>query len=284
MTRALSILCLILLLVSSASGQLIQRIIFDETCVDSMEDFSIYSSSIINYDYYDVSFLVSPSSRVKDSIIVNTGSKDSVFKIAFIYSAPYSNLLFVSTNKLTAKIKQEADTFYVQLYDPNNNILLTGQSSTFFPFNWMGMLTTYYSNGRKKEQYFFCDSSIVDRKMWAQKGLLLDSVFLLKKLDSIPRLKGTDKLYSSEFMKYLQSEINYPAEARRLGLMGTVFVKYIISKEGEVVFAEVLRGVHPLLDNECIKVIINFPTLCPGVYKGRKVNTMVIYPFRFWAD
>ena len=45
-----------------------------------------------------------------------------------------------------------------------------------------------------------------------------------------------------ELMKYLRANIKYPMEARDAEVMGKVFVRFVVSKEGRVVDASVLKG------------------------------------------
>ena len=45
-----------------------------------------------------------------------------------------------------------------------------------------------------------------------------------------------------ELMKYLRTNIKYPKEARDVEVMGKVFVRFLVNKEGAVVDASVLKG------------------------------------------
>lgn len=75
-----------------------------------------------------------------------------------------------------------------------------------------------------------------------------------------------------ELNKHIQSSIRYPVLAQENGIMGRVFVKFIVGKNGKVKNIEILRGVDPYLDREAIRVIKNLPAFSPGKQRGVPVQ------------
>ena len=104
-----------------------------------------------------------------------------------------------------------------------------------------------------------------------------------------------EKIYSaSEVMKlpefpggeyallnYIATHIKYPKKAQKKGIEGTVYIKFEITKTGEIGKIEVIRGVHPLLDNEAVRVIKSLPKFKPGIKDGRPVNVWFSIPIQF---
>ena len=72
--------------------------------------------------------------------------------------------------------------------------------------------------------------------------------------------------------QYIAENLNYPAEARENKIFGTVYLRFVVKKTGEVSKIELQRGVHELLDNEAIRVIKELPDFVPGEQSGKKVN------------
>ncbi len=80
---------------------------------------------------------------------------------------------------------------------------------------------------------------------------------------------------------YLVGEITYPPQAKTDGIEGKVFVKFVISKTGEVKNAEVVEPVNELLDAEAVRVIAEMPDWTPGEVDGKPVNVEFVIPINF---
>ena len=63
---------------------------------------------------------------------------------------------------------------------------------------------------------------------------------------------------------YLGENIKYPQEAKNKGISGTVFITYVVEKDGSVSNVKVLRGVKEDLDKEAIRVVRMMPQWKPG--------------------
>lgn len=85
------------------------------------------------------------------------------------------------------------------------------------------------------------------------------------------------------FYKYLQESIHYPAEEAKAGLQGTVYVSFVIEKDGSVSNIKVLKGVRdaPGLDAEAVRVIALMPKWSPGKMNGKAVRVSVTQPIKF---
>ena len=83
------------------------------------------------------------------------------------------------------------------------------------------------------------------------------------------------------FRNYLQQQVEYPQEAADAGIEGTVFVKFMVNKEGETDEIEVMRGVHEALDQTVVDLIDNSPQWQPGKQRGKAVNVQFTIPVVF---
>jgi protein TonB len=86
---------------------------------------------------------------------------------------------------------------------------------------------------------------------------------------------------SLEFNRYIASKINYPEEAAQNGIKGRVYVKFVVNSKGELVNAEIFKGVHPDLDSEALHVIKSSHLWEPGIQSGVKVSVTYIFPINF---
>ena len=85
-------------------------------------------------------------------------------------------------------------------------------------------------------------------------------------------------------MKFLMENLRYPQEARNERIQGTVFVTFVVEKDGSVTDIKTLRGVAPSLDEESIRVVKAMPKWEPGVLKGEPVRVQFNLPLRFILD
>ncbi|MDD5284188.1 MAG: M56 family metallopeptidase [Bacteroidales bacterium] len=75
------------------------------------------------------------------------------------------------------------------------------------------------------------------------------------------------------FTRWVAEHVKYPEEAKNKGIQGTVVASLVVNSEGEVTNSKIVRGVHPLLDAETIRVLESSPKWeCPGISKGKKVS------------
>jgi TonB family protein len=86
---------------------------------------------------------------------------------------------------------------------------------------------------------------------------------------------------SLALQKYIAETVKYPKDAMKKGISGRVFVTFIVSKEGDVVQARVVRGVDPSLDAEALRVMSLIPKWAPGYEKGEAVNVAYTVPINF---
>lgn len=81
--------------------------------------------------------------------------------------------------------------------------------------------------------------------------------------------------------KFLNKNQKYPASARRMGVEGKVFVKFIVDKEGAISNIEIMKGINADLDKEAIRLIKLMPPWKPGKQNGRSVKSQFVLPINF---
>jgi len=97
-------------------------------------------------------------------------------------------------------------------------------------------------------------------------------------VEDMPTFNGGDM---GEFWKYAMSEIKYPEVAAENGVSGTVYMQFTVSTSGRVIDVKVIKGVHPDLDKEAIRVIKGSPIWEPGRQRGRTVPVIMSLPMKF---
>ncbi|MGQ1787193.1 MULTISPECIES: energy transducer TonB [unclassified Saccharicrinis] len=96
-----------------------------------------------------------------------------------------------------------------------------------------------------------------------------------------PDICKTTKEGNAELMRYISKAIRYPVIAAENGIMGRVYVTFVVSPAGEVTNVQVSRGVHPELDKEAIRVVQDMPAFSPGKQRGKPVRVQYSVPINF---
>ncbi|MEX2593894.1 MAG: TonB family protein [Anditalea sp.] len=81
--------------------------------------------------------------------------------------------------------------------------------------------------------------------------------------------------------KYLNNNLKYPTQARRMGIEGTVYVVFVVNTDGSIQDVEILRGIGGGCDEEAMRVVKNAPNWEPGKQRGRPVRVKMRLPIRF---
>ena len=84
-----------------------------------------------------------------------------------------------------------------------------------------------------------------------------------------------------EIVKYVSNNTKYPPTAKDAGIQGTVFVYFVVGKDGKVRDAKVLRGVDSRLDDEAVRVVKSLPAFEPGQQRGKPVSVQYTIPVKF---
>jgi periplasmic protein TonB len=91
-------------------------------------------------------------------------------------------------------------------------------------------------------------------------------------------------------IEYMINNVKYPAIAKEKGVEGTVYISFVIEKDGSISNTNVIRrilnvkGVGPAeksLDAEAIRVVSAMPKWIPGSQGGKHVRVQFTMPIKF---
>ncbi|WP_286130713.1 energy transducer TonB [Solirubrum puertoriconensis] len=80
---------------------------------------------------------------------------------------------------------------------------------------------------------------------------------------------------------YLAKTVRYPSQAIRQRLEGRVEVNFVVSLTGALESIKITKSVHPVLDNEAMRVIAAMPPWEPGRNLGKPVRVSYTLPITF---
>ncbi|WP_200979043.1 M56 family metallopeptidase [Echinicola sp. 20G] len=97
--------------------------------------------------------------------------------------------------------------------------------------------------------------------------------------DSMPAPKGGMEAWN----KFLSMNLKFPQEARQLGAKGTVYVEFVVDKEGHVLSPTIKKSMGMGLDDEVLRMfsLESMPEWNPGMDNGQAINTLMVLPVKF---
>ena len=81
--------------------------------------------------------------------------------------------------------------------------------------------------------------------------------------------------------QYFAHNIKYPKEAIEAKISGRVVVKFTVTKEGAISNAAIIRSVHPVLDEEALRLVNSMPSWQAGKQDGKPVAVEYSLPILF---
>ena len=82
-------------------------------------------------------------------------------------------------------------------------------------------------------------------------------------------------------LTFIADNIIYPEAAKADTIQGRVIVRFIVNTEGNTEGIDILKGVHPLLDAEAVRVVKKITGFKPGMQEGKAVNVWYMVPINF---
>ncbi|WP_258101243.1 energy transducer TonB [Marinoscillum pacificum] len=83
------------------------------------------------------------------------------------------------------------------------------------------------------------------------------------------------------FYKYVGDNMDYPSQARRMGIEGRVYVQFVVDKDGTVTEVTAVKGIGAGCDEEAERVLRQAPKFKPGKQRGRAVKVRMVLPIIF---
>jgi periplasmic protein TonB len=85
----------------------------------------------------------------------------------------------------------------------------------------------------------------------------------------------------NSFYDFVSKKIKYPAQAKRMGIEGKVFVQFIIEKDGSLSEVTTIKGIGGGCDEEAERILRMAPKWKPGKQRGKPVRQKMVLPITF---
>lgn len=139
-----------------------------------------------------------------------------------------------------------------------------------------GIWEYYGWQGELEQKYNFSTDELIYDSSMKSKGEQADSSTEYNRPATF--LGGTSDIY-----RMIAHQLRYPAEARRYGVQGRVYVKAIITSDGKMIDHEVIKGIRSDCDEEALRVIKLLPdNWIPALDKNNQpIESEITLPITF---
>ncbi|MGB0176888.1 MAG: energy transducer TonB [Owenweeksia sp.] len=100
--------------------------------------------------------------------------------------------------------------------------------------------------------------------------------------------------FNQGIIKHIQENLEYPEQAKELGISGKVYIEFVVNEKGNVSDVKMLRGITleenanaelkqaaKSLEDRAIHLVSDIPGLTPARLKGKKVAMKFVLPINF---
>lgn len=154
-------------------------------------------------------------------------------------------------------------------YYPNGQIYITEE----YTQGELESTHVYYPNGDKKRIDKYANGKLSSGETWDITGNSIPHTpFLVQ-----PQFKGGEP----ELYRFLNAMAIYPLEAKDRNIQGTVYISFVVEKNGSTSEVTILQSPHELLSNEALRVMSYMPDWIPGKRDGKLVRIKYRLPMVF---
>lgn len=168
--------------------------------------------------------------------------------------------------KGTLKLFSGVDTTFYR--DGNIKSVINYHDSKFH-----GELLSYYENGQLRRKELYKQDSLISSICYTSEGA--DTTYF-PYIVQAEYPGGTAKLST-----YIQKNINYPYEALKNGIEGTVVIGFIVEENGSISNFKVLKSPDQLLSEEALRILKAMPEWTPGQMEGQPERMIIRAPIKF---
>lgn len=89
------------------------------------------------------------------------------------------------------------------------------------------------------------------------------------------------KCSNTSLINFISENIQYPETAKSDGIEGTVFLSFVVNKNGQIEYQEVLHDIGGGCGKEALRILALMPDWEPAVNEGENVNVKLNLPVTF---
>ena len=110
---------------------------------------------------------------------------------------------------------------------------------------------------------------------------IVEEMPYLEEFEKITDLQKRKKASDNGLLKYIYSNISYPAFARENATEGMAIISFTIMEDGRIEDIYTISGICKSIEEECLQIVKNMPAWKPGKQRGKAVRVKYNLPVRF---
>ena len=167
------------------------------------------------------------------------------------------------------KLNSPSDQFYYLNY---KNGPADNETELIFPQNELKIeIIDYESDSDNESKYH----GVIVKKI---KGDWTNEIYMY--VDKKAEPQGGMENFST----MISENLKYPEEAKKRGIEGTVFIQFIVDKNGKAKKVQAVKGIGAGCDEEAVRVVKEHTEWVSAQIMGKNVNTRMILPIMFKLD
>lgn len=131
------------------------------------------------------------------------------------------------------------------------------------------------------------------RKVVTEEEILSDAIIIETPAPVIEEPKEDNQIFTVveqqpeytggyiAMMEFIKKNMRYPASARKMGIDGTVYVQFVVGKDGTISDIKTIRGLSADCDKEAERVVGSMPPWMPGKENEKPAFVRFVLPIRF---
>ncbi len=124
-------------------------------------------------------------------------------------------------------------------------------------------------------------SQAVDSTIKGKQTLPTDTGDIIYQfVEEMATFPGGDKAMYDHFAK----NTVYPALAKEKNIQGTVFVQFVVEKDGTITNISIKQSTAPECNEAALTVVRSMPRWNPGKQRGKPIRLMYVLPVKFQLD
>ncbi len=158
----------------------------------------------------------------------------------------------------------------VTSYREDGSLHTTG---TYKNYLLHGEFRSYYPNGQVTRIDNYQEDKLISGQCFTPEGIKTDYF----EFAAMPEYKGG----LPGLKKFLSKTVRYPAKAQSQGIQGRVLVGFVVENTGDLNLIFIEKSVHPLLDEEALRVVRKMKKWKPGVMDNQPIGVRYMLPVNF---
>lgn len=131
-----------------------------------------------------------------------------------------------------------------------------------------GYMVNYTEKGDTISYSILRDNEFI--KNWPEQGVNIngsaDSIKIFERVEKDAMFPGGE----AAWRKYIADNLEVPNTRKRI--KGTMYYQFVVGKDGSIEDVQILKSLHPALDEEVRRIMRNSPKWLPAEQGGRKVK------------